>query len=147
MFPYRLGEIRKMQNKNKTLAISIALILVISMATSIMLVPNADAHTPGWNIPTYAYISSAPNPIGVGQETHIYMWLDAVYGAAGGATAAVGTNASTSSAALTANFYRFHNYILTITAPDGTKTTQTFAIITDTTSSQFTKFTPDQVGT
>ena len=136
-----------MQNKNKTLAISIALILVISMATSIMLVPNADAHTPGWNIPTYAYISSAPNPIGVGQETHIYMWLDAVYGAAGGATAAVGTNASTSSAALTANFYRFHNYMLTITAPDGTKTTQTFATIIDTTSSQFTKFTPDQVGT
>ena len=85
--------------------------------------------SPGWNIPTYAYISAAPDPIGVGQTTHIYMWLDAVYGAAGGATAAIGTNASTSSAALTANFYRFHNYILTITAPDGTKTTQTFANI------------------
>ncbi len=39
-----------MQNKNKTLAISIALILVVSMATSIMLVPNADAHTPAWQI-------------------------------------------------------------------------------------------------
>lgn len=136
-----------MQNKNKTLAITIALLLTISMATSIMLVPNTDAHTPGWNIPTYAYISSAPNPIGVGQTTHIYMWLDAVYGAAGGATAAIGTNASTSSAALTANFYRFHDYKLTITAPDGTNSTQTFAVITDTTSSQFTRFTPDKVGT
>jgi hypothetical protein len=136
-----------MQNKNKTLAISIALLLTISMATSIMLVPNTDAHTPGWNIPTYAYISSAPNPIGVGQETHIYMWLDAVYGVAGGATAAIGTNASTASAALTANTYRFHDYKLTITAPDGTNSTQTFAVITDTTSSQFTKFTPDKVGT
>ena len=92
-------------------------------------------------------LSAAPDPVGVGQTTHIYMWLDAVYGAAGGAAAVIGTNASTSSAALTANSYRFHNYKLTITAPDGTKTTQTFAVITDPTSSQFTRFTPDQVGT
>ena len=136
-----------MQNKNKTLAISIALILVVSMATSIMLIPNANAHTPGWNIPTYAYISAAPNPIGVGQTTHIYMWLDAVYGAAGGATAASWNECSTASAALTANFYRFHNYMLTITAPDGTKTTQTFADYCRHHIIQFTKFTPDQVGT
>ena len=52
-----------------------------------MLIPNANAHTPAWNIPTYAYIVAAPNPIGVGQTVHIYMWLDAVYGAAGGTTA------------------------------------------------------------
>ena len=135
-----------MQNKNKILAILTALLLTISMATMIAFIPAASAHDPAWQIPTYAYISAGPDPIGVGQTAHVYMWLDSVYGAAGGATAAVGTNASTSSAALTANFYRFHNYMLTITAPDGNKTTTTFAVVSDTTSSQFTKFTPDQVG-
>ncbi len=39
------------------------------------------------NIPTYAYINASPNPIGVGQTAHVYMWLDAVYGVAGGTTA------------------------------------------------------------
>ena len=51
-----------------------------------MLIPNASAHTPAWNIPTYAYIFAAPDPIGVGQTTHVYMWLDEVFGAAGTAT-------------------------------------------------------------
>jgi hypothetical protein len=135
-----------MQNKYKTLAISIALILVISMATSIILVPNTDAHTPGWSIPTHAYIVAVPDPIGVGQTVHVYMWLAEVYGAAGGTTAIIGTNASTASASLLANNYRWHNFKLTITAPDGTISTQTFATISDTTSSQFTRFTPTQAG-
>jgi hypothetical protein len=136
-----------MQKVNRTMAILIVAILTISMTASIALTPGAAAHTPAWSIPTYAYIVAAPDPVGVGQEVHVYMWLDPVYGVAGGSTAAVGTNASTASAALTANFYRFKNYQLTITAPDGTATSTTFATITDTTSSQFTKFTPDQVGT
>ena len=142
-----------MQNlKNKTLAILIAAILTISMATSIMLIPNASAHGPGnggtpWQIPTYAFIVAAPSPIGVGQTAHIYMWLDCVFGAAGGTTAATGTNASTASSALLGNNYRFHNYKLTITAPDGTTSTQTFDTIADSTSSQYTKITPTQVGT
>jgi hypothetical protein len=133
--------------KNRAIAIAITILLTVSMSASMMLVPSATAHYPGWQIPTYAYISAQPDPIGVGQEIHVYMWVDCVYGGAGGATAAIGTNASTSSAALTANFYRFHNYQLTITAPDGTTTTQTFPVVIDTTSNQFTKFTPDQTGT
>jgi hypothetical protein len=133
--------------KNKTMAILIATILTISMATSMMLLPNASAHTPAWQIPTYAFIVAAPSPIGVGQTAHIYMWLDCVFGAAGGTIAATGTNASTVSSALLGNNYRFHNYNLTITAPDGTKTTQIFDTIADSTSSQYTKITPTQVGT
>ena len=133
--------------KNKTIAITIAIFLMLSMSASTMLVPNASAHTPVWQIPTQAFIIAAPDPIGVGQEAHVYMWLAEVFGAAGGTTATVGTNGSTASAALLSNNYRFHNYNLTITAPDGTVTTQIFAIISDTTSSQFTKFTPSQVGT
>ena len=73
------------------------------------------------------------------------MWLAEVYGAAGGTTAAVGTNASTASAGLLANNYRFHNYNLTITAPDGTTSTQIFNVISDTTSSQYTVFTPTRL--
>lgn len=109
--------------------------------------PNAYAHTPAYNIPTYAYIVAAPSPIGLGQTAHVYLWLDCVYGAAGGTVAAVPTNGSTASAGLLANSYRFHNYNLTITAPDGKVTTQIFAIILDTTSSQYITMTPDQIGT
>ena len=142
------GEKNKMKNfKSKTIAISIAIILTISMAASIILIPSASAHSPPWQIPTYAYIVAAPNPIGVGQPTHVYMWLDPVFGAAGGSVAVIGTNGSTASAALIANNYRFHNYNLTITAPDGTSTTQIFATISDPTSSQYIKFTPDKIGT
>jgi hypothetical protein len=133
-------------SKNKTLAIAIAILLLCSIGGSAVLIPKVNAHSPGWQIPTYAYIVAAPNPVGVGQITHIYMWLDTVFGAAGGTTAATGTNASTASSALLANNFRFHNYKLTITAPDGTNTTQTFDTITDTTSSQFTTFTPSAVG-
>jgi hypothetical protein len=140
-------ERKKMQNGNKFLAILIALLLTISTASSILLIPNANAHTPGWQIPTYAYIVAVPDPVGVGQPATVYMWLDAVYGAAGGASAAQGGNGSTASAALLSNNYRFQNFNLTIVAPDGTKTTQIFATISDPTSSQYYKFTPDQLGT
>jgi hypothetical protein len=133
--------------KNKTAAIAIAILLTISMGASMMLVPTANAHSPAWQIPTQAFIVVVPNPVGVGQTTHVYLWLAEVFGAAGGTTAAVGTNGSTASASLLSNNYRFHNYKLTITDPNGTTTTQTFDVISDTTSSVFTKFTPDKVGT
>jgi hypothetical protein len=133
--------------KNKTAAIMIAILMIISIGASTSLTPTAKAHTPSWQIPTYAYIVAEPSPIGVGQRIQIYMWLDTVYGAAGGTTAAIGTNASTVSAALLANSYRFHNYKLTITAPDGTNSTQTFATVQDTTSNQYATYVPSQTGT
>ena len=42
---------------------------------------------------------------------------------------------------------RFHNFELTITAPNGAVSTQTFPMSLDPTSDQHTYFTPDQVGT
>ena len=124
----------------KSVTIIFAILLSISMAASITLIPNANAHTPSWNIPTYAYIIAEPNPIGAGQTAHVYMWLDSVFGSAGFAT--VGT-----SEALLSNNYRFHDYNLIITAPDGTNTTQTFAVVSDSTSSQAYSFTPATTGT
>jgi hypothetical protein len=129
------------------MAISIAIFLMLSMTASMTLIPNANAHTPAWNIPTYAYINATPSTIGVGQTITVYIWLNPVYGAAGGTTAVVGTTGYTASAALTANNYRFQNYKLTITAPDGTVSTQTWAVVADTTSDQYYSFTPAAVGT
>ena len=136
-----------MQKLNQTLAISIVILLMVSIGTSMMLLPNASAHTPPYSIPTYAYIVAAPSPIGLGQTAHVYMWLDCVYGAAGGTTASSPLNGSTASAGLLSNNYRFHNYNLTITKPDGTVSTQIFATISDTTSSQYITLTADQIGT
>ncbi len=116
--------------KNKTLTIAIAVLFIFSMSASMMLIPVANAHTPAWSIPTYAFITAAPNPIGVGQTTYIIMWLDKLW-----------------DNTLTANTYRFHDYQLVITAPDGANTTETFAVVGDTTSAQDYSFTPTTVGT
>ena len=130
------------------MAILIAVLLAFSMTASMILIPSAHAHSPAWNIPTYAYIWAYPNPVGVGQTMNIYMWLDPVYGAAGGTTATVGTNGYTASAALLANDYRFENYKLTITnTATGAVTTQSFPVCQDSTSNQITTFTPTATGT
>jgi hypothetical protein len=115
--------------KNKTAAIAIAIFLMLSMTASMMLIPNANAHTPAWKIPTYAYINAAPNPVGVGQRVEVIMWLNLVID-----SAAIG------------NDIRFHGYQLTITGPEGTNTV-TFPVVNDTTSAQDYYFTPTKVGT
>ena len=128
-------------SKNKTVAIMIAMLLTISIVASTLFVPSAIAHTPPQNLTTNAYITPLPNPIGLGQSTLVYMWLNRVYGfypsgeASGVHYAAVNNN------------YRFHNYKLTITDPNGEVTTKTFETIQDTTSSQAYSFTPTMVGT
>ncbi|HLN90026.1 MAG TPA: hypothetical protein VK253_08170 [Candidatus Binatia bacterium] len=135
-----------MNNSNKASAIAITVLLTISLAASTLLLPNVTAHSPPWQIPTYAYIIAEPNPIGLGQTIQVYMWLDPVYGAAGGTVAAVGSNGSTASAALLSNSYRFRNYQLTIISPNGTSTTRSFPIVSDSTSNQQTSFTATEVG-
>jgi hypothetical protein len=116
--------------KSKTLAIMIALILMISMGASMMLVPSISAHSPPWQIPTFAYVNVFPNPIGVGQTATIYMFLGNLPQAGAGLQ----------------NDYRFHNYILTITAPNGSIQTQNFSYISDPTGNQHYELTPTQIG-
>ena len=134
-------------SKTKTTAIVITLLLAFSLTASVMLMPTTSAHTPPWQIPTYAYIVAEPNPIGVGQTMNVYMWLDELYGDVGGATATVGTNGTTSSGALLSNNYRFENYTLTITPPTGAVIIQNYPVETDPDSAQEYSFTPNQVGT
>jgi hypothetical protein len=118
-----------MKTSSKTKAAAIALVLTLSLAASMMLLPTASAHTPAWQIPTYAYIHAVPNPVGVGQTVSVYIWLTNYYYGAG-----------------FTNDLRFHNYKLSITAPNGAVTTQNFPVVKDTTSNQHTTFVPDQVG-
>ena len=110
--------------------LSIAIFLIVSIASSTLLIPTATAHTPSWEIPTFAYINVAPDPVGVGQDVLVIFWIDKTFD---------GT-------AIT-NDYRFHNFKVTITAPNGDVETKTVDYIMDTTSSQFISYTPTQVGT
>jgi hypothetical protein len=128
---YNQKERKKMFEKPfKNIISAIVLLLVISISASMIQLPSTDAHTPAWEIPTFAHIAAATNPIGVGQTAYVYIFLTPTY-----PDENVG------------NDYRFHNYQLIITAPDGKQTTQTYETVVDTTSNQFASFTPDQVGT
>ena len=110
------------------MAISIALILIMSIASLIAL-PVANAHDPKWNIPTFAYIDVAPNPIGVGQQALVVFWVDKPLPSAS-----------------MANDIRMHDYKLTITKPDGTTETKQWPVVMDTTSSQYMTYTPSEIG-
>ena len=50
-------------------------ILVLTIALPILAIPSADAHTPPWKIPTFAYIAVSPDPVGVGQQALIVFWM------------------------------------------------------------------------
>ncbi len=115
--------------KDKTIAIVVTLILITSMSVPFVDVPAANAHTPPWIFTTYAYISASPNPVGVGQQALIYVWID-----------------YTIQGNLISNDIRFRNYKLDITYPDGTNQTVNWPIVTDTTASAYTQFTPTTVG-
>ena len=116
-------------NKNSEL---IALIIAMMFVLSIFAMPTTTARDPPIDITTFAFINVAPDPVGVGQEVDVIMWVDKTPG---------GRNA-----AAAANDIRFHDYKLTITAPDGSTEIKTFDIVYDTTSSQYTSYTPNQIG-
>ena len=117
-----------LKNKKATTAIVIFLIAAITATT--VLIPSTNAHSPPWTIVSYAYLSAAPNPVGVGQAMDIVMWVDAPL---------VGSTVD--------NDVRRHDYTLTITKPDGTIETKNWPIVSDSTSIQFYQYTPDQLGT
>jgi hypothetical protein len=121
---------KKMMKKTKTKTIAIAFCLIFAIGSSLILLPNAAAHDPAWEIPTFAFINVSPNPVGLGQQAAVVVWLDKI-----------------PDGALITNNIRFHNYRCEITAPDGTTQTITWETVTDTTSSAYSPFTPNQVGT
>src|SRR5665647_25505 len=116
--------------KSKTMAILIALLLMTSMSSIFITNQIVDAHTPGWDYPSFAYIVPSPNPVGLGQKVSIVMWIDEPL-----PSAAVG------------NDIRRHDYTLTITKPDGVAESKHWDVVSDTTSIQYYEYTPDQIGT
>lgn len=63
--------------KSKMTAIAFALLMIFSMTASMILLPTTNALAPGKiNIPTYAFISVSPNPIGMGQTVNVNFWIN-----------------------------------------------------------------------
>ena len=114
--------------KNSFIAIFIAALLLISMSTSIILIPTSYAHTPPWQVPTYMYVSVSPNPIGVGQTVNVNFWVNIP------PPTQLGDLGD-----------RWQNLTVAITAPDGTKKTLG-PYPADTTGGTFTTYTPQSVG-
>ena len=116
--------------KNKATAIAFSLLLILAMAISLVALPSANAFDPESEIPTFASILAVPDPIGVGQSTHVFVWIDKVF-----------------DSAAFVNEYRHHNYKVTITDPDGGTEVKTWDTVWDTTSSQGFSYSPSKVGT
>ncbi|TRO47381.1 hypothetical protein E2P60_03310 [Candidatus Bathyarchaeota archaeon] len=114
--------------RNKTMTV-IALVLMLTALLPFVTLPAADAHDPPYDFVSFAFVVASPNPVGVGQSVAISMWVDRPM-----------------PFAAEANDVRRYGYTLTITAPDGTNTTQQWDIIRDSTSIQFYQFTPQEAG-
>jgi hypothetical protein len=110
------------------MAIAIAILLMLSMSASMMLIPNASAHTPAWQIPTYAFINVAPNPAGLGQAVTVGFWINIP------APTATGVWGD-----------RWGNMTVKVTKPDGT--TETLGTFTaDDTGGTSTHYIPTALG-
>jgi outer membrane protein assembly factor BamB len=113
--------------RNKTAATTIALFLMLTIAVTLVALPTADAHTPAWSIKTFAYVSVAPNPVGVGQQVLVTAWLHIQPPTALGA------------------YGDRWKFTVEVTKPDGSKETLG-PLTSDPIGSSFTFYTPAKVG-
>jgi hypothetical protein len=117
----------KESNDRKLLAI-LALFLMISVVFTVNALPNVSAHTPPQTYPTVAGIIVRPNPVGVGQQVGLLMFIDKAPPLAQGDFGE-----------------RYHNYTVTITKPDNsTETLGPFN--SDAISFGYAYYTPTQIG-
>ena len=104
------------------------LFLMLSIVIPYMAMSVASAHTPAYQIPTYAFCNVAPNPAGVGQSVNVGFWLGQPPPTAG-----------------TIYGDRWIGMTVKVTKPDGT--TETLGPFTsDDTGGTHTEYTPNQVG-
>jgi hypothetical protein len=108
----------------------IAILLISSITTTAIFaaLPFATAHTPAWEIPTYAYIDASPNPVGIGQQISLVFWIDAIPPTAAGSAGD-----------------RWINLKVEVTEPNGATTTLG-PFISDPVGGSYASYTPDQVG-
>ncbi len=112
----------KTKTRNKTFAtLTLVLTLVISIFMAGIPAMTAQAN----DVTTYAYLSIAPNPIGVNQQFTVITWVQPL--------------------PPTGDFV-YHGLTVTITKPDG-NTETVGPLDTSTIASQFFVYTPDMVGT
>jgi len=144
-----LGKTIKSANlKGKTFAIALILVLAVSTAMAIMPVKaqvpgvggvNTYSATPvrgnngDWNIPTFAGLTCAPNPVGVGQPLQVILVIEQLPPAQG-IEAVTGTTGG------------WKGLMLTVTDPNGTSTTMG-PYETDVSGTYQVSFTPTQTGT
>ena len=57
---------KNLKTKSKTIVITF--VLMLTFAATLVTLPLVSARDPPWQTPTWAYMSAAPNPIGVGQQ-------------------------------------------------------------------------------
>ncbi|MCW3999369.1 MAG: PQQ-binding-like beta-propeller repeat protein [Candidatus Bathyarchaeota archaeon] len=119
---------KKFSNK-RAIATVIATILIVTISVQIIQFPATNAHSPAWEIPSFAFVVAQPTLVGAGQQVSVFMWVDAPM-----PSSAEG------------NDYRRHDYVLTITKPDGTTEVTEWPVVVDTTGVQSYFFTPTQVG-
>jgi hypothetical protein len=115
--------------KNKTAVIMITIFLIVSMGSSLMLMPSANAHSPAWPIQLHAFANANPPIAGVGQAINIGFWMNTPPPTANGPYGD-----------------RYGPYYVNVTNPDGTTTTQGPYISDDTGGTHF-DYTPTTIGT
>ncbi len=121
----KLIETRSSKKVWSLIALFLLLTVIIPFA-----VESASAHSPPWYVISYGYLTVQPQPVGVGEPMSVSMWVDYPF-----------------TGATLLNNIRRTNYQLTITAPDGTNTTDNWPIINDPTGINSLLFTPTQPGT
>ena len=100
------------------------------MLSIIAVIPtqNANAHTPGLNVSTLAFLNVSPNPIGIGQGLTVNMWLAEAPPTANGAYGD-----------------RWQNMTVKVTLPDATTTTLG-PFTSDASGGTAVIYTPKQIG-
>jgi hypothetical protein len=112
----------------KTKATAIAIFLTLSIASSLIALPTVNAvHYPQWHVPTWTYVSTTPDLVGVNQPVIIVFWLNIIMPTANGAYGDRWT------------FY------VDVVKPDGNNDTLG-PFISDPVGGGWTMYTPTQVG-
>jgi outer membrane protein assembly factor BamB len=112
----------------RKLIISLTTLFLTLTISGMLFSMPAFAHTPAWSIPTYAYITAVPSPVGVNQAVTIVFWLDKV---------------PPTSAGFGGDRWQF---TVEVTKPDGGKD-NLGPFYSDPVGGSYTLFKPTQVGT
>jgi hypothetical protein len=115
--------------KRKSKLTAIAFVLMLTISAILVAIPAVTGHDPAWEIPTWAFISVSPNPIGIGQDALLVFWVNDYPITANGAYGD-----------------RWDGFTVEVTAPDGTKEILG-PFRSDPVGAGWTLYNPTQIGT